>query len=135
MVERLFNECIGTRSSDGGGEFVSQQFIYYLSEVGISHQVSYTPQQNGRKHHHITETATALSMMIYAHIPRFLWTEAFHTAVHIINQLPTDVAELRMKLLMGTLFRFIISVGCTAYVHTPAARREKFGCRMCIYGL
>lgn len=29
--------------------------------------------------------------MFHARIPRFIWTEAFHTAVFLINRLPTDL--------------------------------------------
>lgn len=94
MVENLYMARVGIRSSDGGGEYTSIAFKDYLSTNGITHEMScpYTPQQNGiaeRKRRHITETG--LAMMFHARVPRFLWTEAFHTAVYIINRLPTEV--------------------------------------------
>lgn len=55
FVETQFNAKIKTLRSDGGGEFVNNNFKSYCLEYGIQHQLScpYSPQQNGiaeRKH-------------------------------------------------------------------------------------
>lgn len=40
-----------------------------------------------RKHRHIVETGLAL--MAHASLPQHFWADAFHTAVYLINRLPT----------------------------------------------
>lgn len=60
---------------DGGGEFISNNFLNHLSVCGIELHVSCpgTPEQNGnaeRKHRLIVETT--LTMMFHANIPLFL---------------------------------------------------------------
>ena len=65
MVATQFSLKIKTFRSDGEGEFTSNEFKSYLTNHGISQQIScpHTPQQNGvmeRKHKHIIETVIAL---------------------------------------------------------------------------
>lgn len=64
-VENLFNTTLKVFRTDGGGEYNSKVFSYYLTQHGIVHQscCPYTPSQNGvaeRKHRHLVETAIAL---------------------------------------------------------------------------
>lgn len=49
FVETQFNAKIKTLRSDGGGEFVNNNFKSFCLEHGIQHQLScpYSPQQNG----------------------------------------------------------------------------------------
>ncbi|KAH9648571.1 retrovirus-related pol polyprotein from transposon RE1 [Citrus sinensis] len=61
QVENRFDKRIKIFQSDGGGEFISNEFQSHLSQCGIQHQLSCpaTPEQNGvaeRKHRHIVET-------------------------------------------------------------------------------
>lgn len=68
---------------------------------------------------------------IHAHIPRHLWTEAFHTAVHIINRLPTVDSKTPYEVLYNYKpdYRHLHLFGCTAYVHlhpgTNFPRRQR----------
>ena len=66
----------------------------FFQTLGISHHVScpHAHQQNGlaeRKHRHIVEVGLAL--LAGASMPLKFWDEAFLTAVHIINMLPSRV--------------------------------------------
>lgn len=59
-VENQFRTKIGTFQRNGGGEFVSQNFLLQLQQSGIQQHLScsHTPQQNGlaeRKHRHLVE--------------------------------------------------------------------------------
>ncbi|RVW59875.1 Retrovirus-related Pol polyprotein from transposon RE1 [Vitis vinifera] len=90
LVENQFNSRIQCLRSDNGGEF--KAFSSYLATHGIKSQFScpYTPEQNGRaerKLRHIIETGLAL--LATASLPFKFWLYAFHTAIFLINRLPT----------------------------------------------
>lgn len=92
MVELQLNTKIKSLQFDRGGEYIALSHI--LSQFGITHRIScpYTPQQNGtaeRKNRHIAELG--LSMLAHATMPLMYWDEAFLTAVHVINSLPTPL--------------------------------------------
>lgn len=94
LVENQFNTKIKEFQSDGGGEFINHQMKQYLAENGINHRIScpYTPEQNGlaeRKHRHFVELG--MSMMFQCHLPLQFWVEAFATASHLINLLPSVI--------------------------------------------
>lgn len=94
MVENQLQKKIKQFQCDGGGEFISRQFLTHLAASGIQQLVScpHTPQQNGlaeRKHIHLTELA--LTMLFHRKVPQELWVEAFFTSVFIGNLLPSSV--------------------------------------------
>ena len=96
MVANQFSLKIKTFRSDGGGEFTSNEFKSYLSNHGITHQLScpHTPQQNGvveRKHRHIIETI--ITLLSQASLDYSCGTFAAQTAVTLINLLPTLVLD------------------------------------------
>lgn len=96
LVENQFNSKLGIFQCDGGGEFISQQFLSHLARCGIQQHIScpYTPQQNGlaeRKHRHITEFG--LSMLFSSKVPQKYWVEAFFTANFLSNLLPTTTLD------------------------------------------
>ena len=91
LVERKFDSKIIVVQSDWGDTRNSNSFF---QNIGISHHVScpHAHQQNGsaeRKHRHIIEVGLAL--LAGASMPLKFWDEAFLTAVHIINMLPSRV--------------------------------------------
>jgi transposase InsO family protein len=49
FVERQFGVKIQTLRTDRGGEFLGSDFVAWLDQLGVRHQltVPYTPQQNG----------------------------------------------------------------------------------------
>ncbi|PKU70484.1 Retrovirus-related Pol polyprotein from transposon TNT 1-94 [Dendrobium catenatum] len=82
-----------TIRTDGGGEYANNSFTNYCRQWGIHHQFTcpYTPQQNGvaeRKNRHILEAVR--SLLIHSHAPSQLWADALHTAIYLINRLPTS---------------------------------------------
>ncbi|KAI5355061.1 hypothetical protein L3X38_007956 [Prunus dulcis] len=92
MVELQSDFKIKCVRSDKGGEFTSCEFNKLCEEAGIQRQFSmaYTPQQNGvveRKNRTVVEMAKA--MLHEKELPYYLWTEAVHTAVYILNRCPT----------------------------------------------
>ena len=94
MVCTQFSKSIKYLCSDSGGEYMSSEFSSFLSSKGIIHQKSspHTPQQNGiaeRKNRHILETVR--SLLVEALVQPKFWCEAAHTAIHIINRLPSSV--------------------------------------------
>jgi len=77
---------------DWGGEY--EKLNSFFQKVGISHKVScpHAHQQNGaaeRKHRHIVEVGLAL--LANSSMPLKFWDEAFLTATHLINLLPSKV--------------------------------------------
>ena len=93
----FYIKCI---SSDGGGDYFSNEFFDFLQKNGIRRQFScrYTPQQNGvaeRKNRHIAEVAQAL--MAEKNMPYHFWAEAVNTGVYIMNRTPTARSYSRGK--------------------------------------
>jgi hypothetical protein len=96
LVENQFSTKIKQVQSDGGGEYISHHFQSFLAKHGITHRKScpYTSQQNGlaeRKLRHILETG--LTLLAHSSLSNKYWADAFVTAVHIINRLPTPILD------------------------------------------
>nr|GEW01200.1 retrovirus-related Pol polyprotein from transposon TNT 1-94 [Tanacetum cinerariifolium] len=75
--------------TENGTEFVNQTLREYYEEVGISHgtSVARSPQQNGVvERRNRTLIKAARTMLIYAQVPLFLWTEAVATACFTQNR-------------------------------------------------
>jgi hypothetical protein len=96
LVENLTERKIKTLRSDNGGEFTSDEFLYFCKEVGIKRELStpYNPQQNGvaeRKNQTIMEAVKA--MIHDQDLPMYLWEEAAMTVVYVQNKSPHRVLE------------------------------------------
>ncbi|WVZ54648.1 hypothetical protein U9M48_005413 [Paspalum notatum var. saurae] len=96
LVERKFDKKILTMQTDWGGEY--EKLNSFFQKIGIAHRVScpHAHQQNGsaeRKHRHIVEVGLAL--LANASMPLKFWDEAFLTATHLINILPTKVPHYK----------------------------------------
>uniref|UniRef100_A0A2N9GBB0 Integrase catalytic domain-containing protein n=1 Tax=Fagus sylvatica TaxID=28930 RepID=A0A2N9GBB0_FAGSY len=71
----------------------------WYTDTGATSHMTYdkgTPEQNGiaeRKHRHIVETG--LTMLLHAQLPKYLWVDAFTTAVYLINRLPSSVIQMQ----------------------------------------
>jgi hypothetical protein len=77
-----------------GGEY--EKLNSFFQKIGITHHVScpHAHQQNNsakRKHRHIIEVGLAL--LANASMPLKFWDEAFITAMHLINLLPSRVIK------------------------------------------
>lgn len=94
QVEKHFDRKIKTLQSDWGGEFIS--FSQYLKQEGIIFRQSCpdTSLQNGRvKRRHRQIVETGLTLIAQSSMPLHYWWEAFQTAVHLINRLPSTVLK------------------------------------------
>ncbi|KAM1357424.1 hypothetical protein ACFX2H_031230 [Malus domestica] len=118
--------------SDRGGEFLSNEFKQYCDTEGIQRQLSlsYTPQQNGvveRKNRTVIEMAK--SMLHDKGVPYYMWAEAVHTAVYLLNRCPTKSLdsitpfEAYSKRKPGIAHLKVF--GSVCYVHTPSELRHK----------
>lgn len=92
IAEKQFNNVIKSVQTDGGG--VCKPLSVYLSSQSILHCLTcpYTYEQNGiveRKHQHIIEIG--LTLLAQASLPLRFWSNAFYSAVFLINRLPTKV--------------------------------------------
>jgi transposase InsO family protein len=75
-----------------GGEFLSLDFINFLTHNGINHQLTMARalQQNGvaeRRNRTIIECARCMANA--SNCPGFLWPEVVNAANHLINLSPT----------------------------------------------
>mgnify|MGYP003702057165 CR=1 FL=1 len=78
--------------TDWGGEY--QKLHSFIAQAGITQHIScpHTHQQNGsaeRKHCHIVDVGLAL--LAYSSMPLKFWSEAFLSAVYLINHTPSRV--------------------------------------------
>jgi histone deacetylase 1/2 len=97
LIERKLSRKILCIQSDWGGEY--EKLNSFLQKIGISHRVSCprAHQQNGaaeRKHRHIVEVGLAL--LANASMPLKFWDQAFLTATHLINLLPSKVIQFEV---------------------------------------
>ncbi|PLW48871.1 hypothetical protein PCASD_02750 [Puccinia coronata f. sp. avenae] len=120
---------------DGGGEFNSKEFLSFLSDKGISVQVTapYTPQHNAvAKQANWTTSKKARCLLKQANLPSKYWGEAVNTAVFLENVTP--VRKLKWKtpyqLWHGQPFdkSCLKPFGCLAFANIPKPLRDgKFG--------
>ena len=91
-AERFTGFDIQCLRTDGGTEYVNNDFKTYLSIMGIDRQVTaaYTPEQNGvAERANRTILDTARSMLLAADLPMTFWTHAVKAAVYLRNRSPT----------------------------------------------
>ena len=78
--------------TDGGGKYVNDQFITYLSLMGIERQLTTarSPQQNGvAERMNRTLTKATRAMLPPSGLPFSFWTRALKTTVYLRNRSPT----------------------------------------------
>ena len=123
--------------SDRGGEFLSEDFVLWLSESGVEHQltVPYTPQQNGMcERTNRTLCGRARALMRAAGLPKRFWEDALRYTTWCANRTPTKRAQAA-----GTPFAALhhrvpdVSRakvwGCLAHVWVPEHSRRKLDAR------
>ena len=139
-VEKQLDFKIKSLQSDDGGEF--KAFSSYLVAHGIKHRFSYpyTPERNGwveRKLRQVTETGLAL--LTKASLPLSFWLYAFHTAIFLINCLPTKMLKYQspFQTLFGktTYYHFLKTFGCLCYPYIRPYNKHKLQYRstLCIF--
>ncbi|GJT22193.1 retrovirus-related pol polyprotein from transposon TNT 1-94 [Tanacetum coccineum] len=89
MIQVRLKETVCRIRTDNGTEFVNQTLREYYEKVDISHETSVarSPQQNNVvEKRNRTLIEAALTMLIYAKAPLFLWAEAVATACYTQNR-------------------------------------------------
>jgi len=91
-AEKEAGKEIKAFKTDGGGEYINNQFKSYLRNCGIAHRISppYTPKNNGlaeRANRTLMELARC--MIADAELDKAFWGFAVTTAAHIHNRLLT----------------------------------------------
>ncbi|KAI5335964.1 hypothetical protein L3X38_026098 [Prunus dulcis] len=103
-----------------------------MTELQTGHKLTmaYTPQQNGiveRKNRTVIEMAK--SMLHEKGMPYFLWIEAVHTAVYLLNRCPTKALNniTPFEAYSGRKPRIahLKVFGSLCYVHVPTELRHK----------
>jgi transposase InsO family protein len=132
MVEKDKGVSIKCLRSDGGGEYLSNEFSEYLKEHGIQrkYSCSYSPRPNGiveRKNRHIVEITRA--MLNEKNLPNYFWAETVVIAVYIINRTPTIIVHGMTPKEKFTGKKPNVShlrvFGYITYVHVPDEKRSK----------
>ncbi|XP_070055303.1 uncharacterized protein [Nicotiana tomentosiformis] len=91
-TKKIHDKYIKTLRSDRGGEYLSAEFIKYLSDCGITSQFSTprTPQQNGvAERRNRTFMKMVRSILRYSDSPSSFWGYALETANYMLNLVPS----------------------------------------------
>lgn len=92
LVEKQSERKIKMLRSDGGGEYVSDDFREFCEAEGIVHEVTppYTPQHNGTAERKNRTLLNMIRTMLKGkNLPKCLWGEAAATAAYILNRCPS----------------------------------------------
>jgi transposase InsO family protein len=131
--------------NDGGGEYVSSEFLKFLKEKGIlwENTNANTPQENGISERLNRTLNNAVRAMLEDTEPRLgksFWTHAVKHATYIKNRVPTRALPPDLTLYEAyyekkpsvALLRIF---SCKAWVHIPEHLRSKLGSksRLCLY--
>ena len=132
LVENQLDLTVKKFRSDGGGEYISNEFKDFCRSRGIAVEgsMSYTPQQNGvAERMNRTLMEMARSMISHSNATSNLWAEAVSTAAYIRNRCPTSSFK------GATPYEMLSDVkpdvdnlrvfGCDVYVHVPDQKRRK----------
>ena len=104
-VENRLDKHIKSLRSDRGGEYLSREFLDFLTVNGIRSQLTApgTPQQNGvaeRRNRTLMEMVR--SMMSHATLPSSFWGYALETAAYLLNLVPCkSVPKTPVELWIG----------------------------------
>ena len=106
------NHNIRTLRSDGGGDFLSTEFVNWLTEKCIRHEtiVGHTPQQNGviERDHRTTGEAERSAMLNMKNLPKELWAESYNCAVPYITQVSPVYVQNMSTSNIGHIICFLI---------------------------
>jgi len=132
--EEMRSAKVKVLRTDGGGEFISNEFSEFLKRKGIKHEITtpYTPQQNGiaeRKNRTLIEMVR--TMLHNATLSYKFWPLAIEWATYVLNRMPAsriyDMKTTPHEIVTGlkpNLNEFRI-FGCVAYAKIPDEKRTK----------
>jgi GAG-pre-integrase domain/Integrase core domain len=144
-AENKSSKCLKQFHNDGGGEYVSSEFLKFLRDRGIhwENTNTNTPQENGVSeclNWTLNNAATLMLEDTELWLGKSFWIYAVKHVTLIKNCLPTwalppDVTPYEVyhgKKPSGTLLHIF---GCKAWVHIPEHLQGKFGSKShpCIY--
>ena len=98
-VKTQFGKDIKLLQCDNGGEFNNSQFHAFFCRKGnyLPFSCPHTSQQNGKSERMIRTVNNEIRCLLFqANLPSSLWVEALHTAVHILNLLPSKPIQNRV---------------------------------------
>lgn len=118
--------------SDGGGEYMSNEFKSYCTREGIEHEViaPYTLQHNGiAERENRTILNMARNMLKTKNLPKKFWAEAVSTSVYLLNRCPIKRLEDKTPEEVWSGTRPSVShlriFGSICYKHIPDAIKRK----------
>ena len=93
-TEKRLNKCLKTLRYDRGGEYLLGEFRDYLSEQGITSQLTTpsVPQQNAvAEKRNRTISDMVRSIISYCDLPNSFWGYALEAAAYILNLVPSNL--------------------------------------------
>jgi transposase InsO family protein len=137
MVENYMDSRIKCLRSDNGGEFTSNEFMYYCNIHGVKRKflIARTPQNNGvveKKNKTVQEIYR--TMLMDSKLIDILWTQEVHTTVHIQNivMLRNNTDKTSYELWKGrpTNVNHFKVFGRKCYIKREDGRMGKFDSRV-----
>lgn len=141
-VQTQFNCTIKALQCDNGGEYDNKAFKDFFATQGTTFRFScpYTSQQNGRAERMLRTINNLVRTMIHqASLPHSFWVEALHTAVHLLNLLPSSAInnEVPITKLFNIAPRYthLRTFGCLCYPNLLKTSAHKLAPRStpCIF--
>lgn len=140
LVENQIDYKIKMLIFDNGGEYISNEFHEFCSNVGIKCQfsISYTRRKNGvakRKNRSLMD----MTRCMLGDFLKFLWVEVVNTIIYILNRCLTKVVDEKSPFEAWIGKKPIVShfviFGCVAYSFVVSKKRKKLenGSNKCIF--
>ena len=135
-VEKETGQRLLIFRSDGGGEFISEEWVQFMRDRGIRFEQSSpdTPEQNGdAERQSRTIFDRVRTILIDTGLPLFFWVEAVNYIIYtknrhvtraLTNTTPFEV-RYKKKPDISKLYPF----GCKAYVYDHSPKRKKLSPR------
>ncbi|KAG8381639.1 hypothetical protein BUALT_Bualt06G0142500 [Buddleja alternifolia] len=138
-VENRLDKHIKSLRSDRGGEYLSREFLDFLTANGIRSQLTApgTPQQNGvaeRRNRTLMEMVR--SMMSHATLPSSFWGYALETAAYLLNLVPSkSVPKTPVELWIGRKpkINYLRIWGCPAHVLRKDPDKLELRTEVCLF--